>query len=62
MLGDLNEAGILRNLFKRYMDNNIYVSNYFIYNKIQGFTYNQSINYITSNAPNSSEELSSEAI
>ena len=25
-LGDLNEAGILRNLFIRYMDGNIYVS------------------------------------
>ena len=26
LLGDLNEAGILRNLFIRYYDNQIYVS------------------------------------
>ena len=30
-LGDLNEAGILRNLFIRYMDNIIYVSKQFLF-------------------------------
>lgn len=33
-LGDLNEAGILRNLFIRYMDNIIYVSKHFHFIRI----------------------------
>jgi myosin-7 len=32
LLGDLNEAGILRNLFLRYADNKIYVCNSMLIN------------------------------